>query len=39
MIMETAEKYNLGLDMRTAAYINAIEKVFLVHHGNGITML
>lgn len=27
-IMDIAERYNLGLDFRTAAYILAIEKVF-----------
>ncbi len=27
-IMEIAERYNLGLDFRTAAYILAVEKVF-----------
>ncbi|KAL3876891.1 hypothetical protein ACJMK2_034672 [Sinanodonta woodiana] len=30
-IMKTAKNYNLGLDMRTAAYITAIEKIFKVY--------
>jgi hypothetical protein len=31
-IMLTAMNYNLGLDIRTAAYISAVSKIF--HHQN-----
>ena len=36
-IMCTAVKYNLGLDLRTAAYVSAIEKVFKVYNEAGVT--
>jgi glutamate dehydrogenase (NAD(P)+) len=37
-IMATADKYNLGLDMRTAAYVNAIEKIFETQHAAGLIL-
>lgn len=36
-IMKTAMKYNLGLDIRTAAYVNAIEKIVKVYESAGFT--
>ncbi|XP_041362670.1 glutamate dehydrogenase, mitochondrial-like isoform X1 [Gigantopelta aegis] len=36
-IMRTAMKYNLGLDLRTAAFIHAIEKIFGVYQEAGLT--
>ena len=35
--MHTADAYNLGLDIRTAAYVTAIEKVFQVYSEAGFT--
>ncbi|CAF0796981.1 unnamed protein product [Rotaria sp. Silwood1] len=36
-IMQTAIRYDLGLDIRTAAYVNAIEKIYKVYVSAGIT--
>ncbi|OWF49839.1 glutamate dehydrogenase, mitochondrial-like [Mizuhopecten yessoensis] len=36
-IMRTAMKYNLGLDLRTAAFITSIEKIFKVYEEAGLT--
>lgn len=35
-IMKTAKQYDLGLDLRTSAYINAIEKIFITYRDAGI---
>ncbi|XP_025096319.1 glutamate dehydrogenase, mitochondrial-like isoform X1 [Pomacea canaliculata] len=36
-IMKTSMEHNLGLDLRTAAYIAAIEKIFHVYREAGLT--
>jgi len=36
-IMKTSMQYNLGLDLRTAAYISSIEKIFRNYNEAGLT--
>lgn len=36
-IMETAIRFNLGLDLRTAAYITSLEKIYNVYSAAGMT--
>ena len=35
-LMQTAMKYNLGLDLRTAAFITAIESIFRTKQNAGL---
>jgi len=36
-IMKTVDKYDLGLDLRTAAYINSVSKIFTTYKTAGMT--
>lgn len=36
-IMTTVREHNLGLDLRTAAYVCALEKIYTVYESAGIT--
>merc|ERR1711936_402295 len=36
-IMRTVDKYDLGLDLRTAAYINSVTKIFTTYKTAGMT--
>merc|ERR1711970_1523957 len=36
-IMKTAKQMNLGIDLRTAAYVNSISKIFTVYRSAGLT--
>lgn len=37
LIMKTAEQYNLGSDLRMAAYVQSIGKIFRVYNEAGLT--
>ena len=36
-IMKTAQSCNLDLDIRTAAYVTALEKIYNVYSASGMT--
>jgi len=36
-IMKTAKEMNLGIDLRTAAYVNSISKIFTTYRSAGLT--
>ena len=36
-IMETAKIFNLGLDLRTAAYVTSLEKIYNTYSAAGMT--
>ena len=36
-IIQTAQDFNLDLDIRTAAYVTALEKIFSVYSAAGMT--
>jgi glutamate dehydrogenase (NAD(P)+) len=38
-VMQTAMRYNLGLDLRTAVYISAIEKIFKTYYEAGVSYM
>jgi len=36
-IMDNAKRFNLGLDLRTAAYVTSLEKIYNVYATAGMT--
>ncbi|KAM3180473.1 hypothetical protein ACTXT7_016218 [Hymenolepis weldensis] len=37
VVMDTCDRHNLGMDVRSAAYVSAIEKIFHTFHKSGMT--